>query len=103
MLAISPRLKRIGKLFGVRVDLDAIERQLNADAPTAVLEGDNQLVVFAELTTEADAQAAATAALVSRLATQLRIQQRAIVVKPVAALPRTASGKVDYPALRSTL
>ena len=102
-LTITGRLKRIGKLFGVRVDLDAIERQLNADAPTAVLEGDNQLVVFAELTTEADAQAAATAALVSRLATQLRIQQRAIVVKPVAALPRTASGKVDYPALRSTL
>lgn len=99
-LTITGRLKRIGKLFGVRVDLDAIERQLSAEAPAAVLEGDNQLVVF---TTMAASDASSIEALVQRLATQLRVQQRAIVVKSIDALPRTASGKMDYPALRRAL
>lgn len=99
-LTITGRLKRIGKLFGVRVDLDAIERQLSAEVPTAVLEGDNQLVVF---TTMAASDASSIETLVQRLATQLRVQQRTIVVKPIDALPRTASGKVDYPALRRAL
>lgn len=103
-LIITGRLKRIGKLFGVRIDLDAIERDLNADAPTAVLEGDNQLVVFTtddEATRSADADAPSP--LVLRLSTQLRVQQRAIVVRAIDAIPRTASGKVDYPALRRAL
>jgi acyl-CoA synthetase (AMP-forming)/AMP-acid ligase II len=100
-LTITGRVKRIGKLFGVRVDLDAIERQLSTESPTAVIEGENQLVIFTVVA--ADADDTVLAALVHQLATQLRVQQRAIVVKPVEALPRTSSGKVDYPALRRTL
>lgn len=96
------RLKRIGKLFGVRIDLDAVERALADDAPAAVLEGDNQLVVF---TTRPDAAVPDTAGhpIVLDLAARLRVQQRAIVVRGVAELPRTTSGKVDYPALRRAL
>ncbi|HEY0931757.1 MAG TPA: AMP-binding protein [Gemmatimonas sp.] len=101
-LTITGRVKRIGKLFGVRVDLDAIERQLSTETPTAVIEGDNQLVVFTVLPSGAHDEETVTA-LVHRLSTQLRVQQRAIVVKAIDALPRTSSGKVDYPALRRTL
>lgn len=108
-LTITGRLKRIGKLFGVRIDLDAIERDLNADAPAAVLEGDNQLVVFTTASSAAgSAMTASTdtdapSPLVLRLSTQLRVQQRAIVVRSIDSIPRTASGKVDYPALRRAL
>lgn len=101
-LTITGRVKRIGKLFGVRIDLDAIERQLSVAFPAAVIETDNQLVVFTVMPA-ATPDDPALRSLVQQLSSQLRVQQRNIVVKPIEALPRTSSGKVDYPALRRAL
>lgn len=114
-LTITGRLKRIGKLFGVRVDLDEIERQFSANAPTAVIEGDNQLIVFTSRTPDTlnnmpDNMAGIVSntpdsfdALVDRLARKLRVQRRTIVVKLVDVFPRTSSGKIDYHALRQII
>jgi acyl-coenzyme A synthetase/AMP-(fatty) acid ligase len=96
-LRITGRAKRIGKLFGVRVDLDMVECFVGAEAPAAVLEGDNSLIVFATGDASFD-----VSALRSRLAAQLRVQQRVIDVRRVTELPRTASGKVNYPLLRAS-
>jgi acyl-coenzyme A synthetase/AMP-(fatty) acid ligase len=99
-LWITGRLKRMGKLFGVRIDLDALERQLSVDAPTAVIEGDQQLLVFTAVGSASQHQTTEPHEIAVRLAAQLRVQSRTIQVRAIAALPRTASGKVDYPALR---
>lgn len=96
LVRLTGRIKRIGKLYGVRVDLDAVERLAADMAPVAVLEGDNRLIVFASGEPELDVHTLRTT-----LATRLRMQQRMIDVRRVAALPRTASGKVDYPALQA--
>lgn len=101
-LSITGRLKRIGKLYGVRVDLDELERQISFHAPAAVLEGDDQIVVFAALSA-AQQELNAIEALVGQIAARLRVQQRNILIKPVPSLPRTSSGKIDYPALRSAV
>ena len=95
-LRITGRLKRIGKLFGVRIDLDFVERLASGDAPAAVIEGSDRLLVFSTGDDSVD-----LAVLGSRIAARLRVQQRNIDVRRVTSLPRTASGKVDYPALRA--
>ena len=95
-LRITGRLKRIGKLFGVRIDLDVVENLAARDAPAAVIEGADRLVVFSAGNDSVD-----LARLGARLAARLRVQQRNIDVRRVTTLPRTASGKIDYSALRA--
>jgi acyl-coenzyme A synthetase/AMP-(fatty) acid ligase len=97
-LRLTGRSKRIGKLHGVRVDLDAVETLASVDAETAVLEGQDSLVVFSTI-----AESNALAALRARIATTLRVQRRTIDMRTIDALPRTSAGKVDYPRLQAQL
>ncbi len=96
VVRITGRLKRMGKLFGVRVDLDMLETLAGTTAPTAIIEGDNAIIIFA-----AGGDAADIEALRARIASRLQVKQRVIDVRRIAALPRTSSGKVDYPTLRA--
>ncbi len=93
---ITGRLKRMGKLFGVRVDLDMLETLAGTTAPAAVIEGDNALIIFA-----AGGDAVDLEAMRARIASRLNVKQRVIDVRRIAELPRTSSGKVDYPTLRA--
>ncbi|MEV0127909.1 AMP-binding protein [Dactylosporangium sp. NPDC050688] len=93
-LWLSGRLNRIGKAYGVRVDLDAVEHAAAALAPAAALAGDDRILVWCEGL--AAAQAKDVAALVGR---RLGIHRTAVRVTALDRLPRRANGKVDYDAL----
>jgi acyl-CoA synthetase (AMP-forming)/AMP-acid ligase II len=93
-LWLSGRSGRIGKAYGVRVSLDAVEQVGSAIAPTAAVAGDDRVLVWCEgIATE---RLADVAALVSQ---RLRIHHTAVRVAALPALPRRPNGKVDYDAL----
>jgi len=97
-LFITGRVKRIGKVFGVRVNLDDVERALTAHGAVAVVAGDDKLHVFVE---GADAEAAQ--AIRKELAASLGTHFTGLDVRGIDALPLMPTGKVDYRALEAAL
>jgi acyl-CoA synthetase (AMP-forming)/AMP-acid ligase II len=97
-LHVTGRLKRIGKVFGVRVNLDDVERWLAGGAGAAVVPGDDRIAVFLVQADEVTRDAAAR-----DLAARLHTRSDAFDVRAVEALPRLPSGKVDYRLLEAQL
>lgn len=95
-LTITGRSHRIGKVFGLRVNLDEVERLLHPRGPTAVIGGQDELLIFCEW-----GDPAAFTVSAERLSKQLRIHRAAFRFQRVASLPRTPSGKTDYLGLES--
>lgn len=94
--SVVGRLKRFAKLFGRRVSLEDVERELEGAYPVrvAATDGGDRVVIYAEQET-----ATRTEDLVARVARMLGVPPGAVVVHVVKALPRTSSGKKDYRAL----
>jgi len=90
-LWITGRLKRMGKVFGIRVNLDDVERLLTDCPPVAAIPGDDRLTVFVESDEEQW-----PAKIKTRLAEELGIHSSGFDVRSVTALPLLANGKVDY-------
>jgi len=90
---ITGRTRRFLKLFGKRFNLDELEEQLTAHlaAASACLGRDDMLVVATE---HADTQAAT-----AFLRDTHGLPRDVVRVIAMDRLPRTLSGKVDYPAL----
>lgn len=95
---LAGRLQRFAKLFGRRVSLEDVERDLESRYPIRVAATDRggQLVVFAAAQEELDA-----AGVVQYLARRLGVPPQCVKVDRVSAIPVTASGKKDYKALPS--
>lgn len=93
-LWLSGRLSRIGKAYGVRVSLDAVEHVVSPIATAAAVPGDDRITVWCEAL--ASERLSEVAALVAR---ELRIHPSAVRVAALDELPRRPNGKVDYPAL----
>lgn len=91
LLWITGRLKRIAKPFGIRLNLDDIEAELAPLGSLAVAGDDAALHIFAESGDEAALRAAAQA-----LAARLKLPASLVRLRMVAALPRTANGKIEY-------
>ncbi|MFF4619990.1 AMP-binding protein [Nonomuraea jabiensis] len=95
-LYLTGRLKRIAKIFGVRVNLDDVERLLRGSVPVAVTSGDDRVTVWAE-----GLDAAGRAGLARKLGAELRVHWSGFDVRAVDSLPLLATGKIDYRALES--
>ncbi|MDI6100492.1 AMP-binding protein [Actinoplanes sp. NEAU-A12] len=93
-LFITGRMKRMGKVFGVRINLDDVERQF----PVAAVAGDDRLHVFAE-----DLSADEARALRTKIADWLGTHVTGVDVRTIEALPLLANGKTDYRALEASL
>jgi acyl-CoA synthetase (AMP-forming)/AMP-acid ligase II len=93
-LWVTGRLRRIGKVFGVRVNLDDIERMLRDRGPVAVVAGPDTVVIWCEGADEAARRDIAGAA-----AERLRLHRTGFDVRSVQKLPLLSSGKVDYRSL----
>lgn len=95
-LTISGRAKRFGKIFGLRVNLDEIERTVTVlMGPAAVVQTGDQIHIAH--TDPADAE------LVTRLASLFTIPRTAYRLHHLDAIPRNDRGKVDYRKLEREL
>jgi acyl-CoA synthetase (AMP-forming)/AMP-acid ligase II len=97
-LFLTGRLKRIGKVFGVRVNLDDVEGALAAHGAVAAVAGDDRIHVFVE---GADANLARTVR--GELAGWLDAHFTGLDVRGLDRLPLLPTGKVDYRALELSL
>ena len=92
---ITGRMKRFIKLFGLRINLDEIERKLETllQQPVACLGSDDRLLVITE-----SGQLIAT---IKQYIDQLyKLHPTAYSVVAVEEIPRLANGKIDYQALK---
>jgi acyl-CoA synthetase (AMP-forming)/AMP-acid ligase II len=100
-LFVTGRLKRIGKIFGNRVNLDDLENLLRGGArdfgPAAVVPAGDKVVVWLE---GADSDACRAAA--RTLAERLHLNATGFDVRPIGTLPLLPSGKIDYRSLEAT-
>jgi acyl-CoA synthetase (AMP-forming)/AMP-acid ligase II len=91
---LTGRRSRFAKVYGLRVNLDDVEAAFAGQGAVAAVGGEERIVVFRE-------QAAADADAARRdLAERFRLHPRTFEVRDVERLPLTATGKVDYEALR---
>nr|WP_055506459.1 AMP-binding protein [Nonomuraea pusilla] len=95
-LRITGRVKRIAKVFGVRVNLDDVERLVRDYGAVAATSGDDRVTVWAE-----GLAADRCAALARRLGAELRLHWSGFDVRGVERLPLLATGKVDYRELEA--
>lgn len=93
-LFLTGRSKRISKIFGLRISLDEIETRLAEIGPCAALDAQERILIFHE----ADASDMRTR--LSALAEALGLPSAAFNARVVESLPRKASGKLDYGALK---
>ncbi|MEV0146626.1 MULTISPECIES: AMP-binding protein [unclassified Nonomuraea] len=93
---LTGRMKRIAKIFGVRVSLDDVEGLLRDCGPVAATSGDDRVTVWAE-----GLDRDACARLARRLGTELRLHWSGFDVRAVDRLPLLTTGKVDYRALEA--
>jgi acyl-CoA synthetase (AMP-forming)/AMP-acid ligase II len=90
------RLKRFAKLFGRRVSLEDVERELESTFPVRVIAteaGERLAVAVAADGVVGDE------AVVAHLARFLAVPPSAITLRRLAELPLTATGKKDYKAV----
>ncbi|MEV4637728.1 AMP-binding protein [Actinoplanes sp. NPDC049548] len=95
-LFLTGRLKRIGKVFGVRVNLDDVERTLAAHGAVAAVAGDDKLHVFVE-----GADATLARSVRGELAGFLDTHFSGLDVRGIDALPLLPTGKIDYRSLEA--
>jgi acyl-CoA synthetase (AMP-forming)/AMP-acid ligase II len=89
-LFLDGRVKRIGKVFGIRVNLDDVERLAALHVgPVAAVSGADKVVVF--VTAQAEG-----VDLAGQLAAELRLHRSGFDVRTVDELPTLSSGKLDY-------
>jgi acyl-CoA synthetase (AMP-forming)/AMP-acid ligase II len=93
-LFLTGRIKRMGKVFGVRINLDDVERHF----PVAAVAGDDKLHVFAEGVSADEARALRT-----KIAEWLGTHFTGVQVRPIEVLPLLPNGKTDYRALEASL
>jgi len=96
-LFITGRLSRYCKVFGKRVNLDDVEQFAADHRPTAAVEKDGIVGVFFEGDTPAPSP------VLMRMARRFQLPPQSFRLYSVAALPRTARGKVCYQTLTSLL
>ncbi|MTD56334.1 AMP-binding protein [Amycolatopsis pithecellobii] len=97
-LFVTGRLKRIGKVFGNRINLDDLEQAartigLGIDIVAAIPAGD-KVVLFAEGIAKDVSKQASRA-----LGELLHLHASGFDVRPIDVVPLLASGKIDYQAL----
>ncbi|MBC3191047.1 AMP-binding protein [Pseudonocardia sp. C8] len=90
---LAGRLSRFVKLFGVRIDLDDVERTLAARGVTALATGDDSRLLLGVVGADAGPVAADTAV-------RLGLPPDAVHGVALDALPYTDTGKVDRPAVQ---
>jgi acyl-coenzyme A synthetase/AMP-(fatty) acid ligase len=91
---LTGRMKRIAKILGMRVSLDEVEAFLAGWCPTAVVERNETIRCFYELSNHHHALE-----MRKELSERLGLQSDFLDFQAVEKLPRTPNGKLDYQKL----
>ncbi|RKT51985.1 AMP-binding protein [Saccharothrix australiensis] len=95
-LFITGRLKRIGKVFGNRVNLDDLEQLVKHLGAAAAVPSGDKVVVWLDQAGRDECRAAAKA-----LSEALRLHVSGFDVRPADGFPLLPSGKIDYRSLEA--
>ncbi|MEU8262554.1 AMP-binding protein [Micromonospora sp. NPDC048999] len=90
------RLKRFGKIFGIRVNLHDIEEMARDQGPVVAVSGPDKVVLFVE-----GVEADECRALAGRLAERLKLHRSGFDVRTIERLPQLPNGKIDYRSLEA--
>ncbi|MCW3841317.1 AMP-binding protein [Micromonospora yasonensis] len=90
------RLKRFGKIFGIRVNLHDIEEMARDQGPVVAVSGPDKVVLFVEGIEPDEARAVA-----GRLAERLKLHRSGFDVRSIERLPQLPNGKIDYRSLEA--
>jgi acyl-CoA synthetase (AMP-forming)/AMP-acid ligase II len=97
-LFLAGRLNRMGSVFGNRISLDDLEQAVRATGlgieVVAAVPAEDKVVLFAEGAAKGVCKLASHA-----LADRLHLHASGFDVRPIAAIPLLASGKIDYKLL----
>lgn len=96
-LFLTGRISRLAKVFGVRIDLAAVEHVLAGEGPVAAVAGDDRILIWIEGDGTRGPELARTTA------ERLRVHRSGVEVRFVDRLPALANGKTDYRALEAEL
>ncbi|HEX4809724.1 MAG TPA: AMP-binding protein [Bryobacteraceae bacterium] len=97
-LFLTGRRKRDAKVFGLRLNMDEVEEMLRGYGPTAVIAGNEKLVIYCE-----HGDTVAFTQYTKDLSSLLKLHAGAFEFHRVHQLPLNANGKIDYPKLGSAL
>jgi long-chain acyl-CoA synthetase len=95
---LTGRRKRIGKVYGLRVNLDEIEAAASAHGPIAAVDGGDRILLWRGHGAEIPADD-----LRRKIARRFGLNSRAFAVRDIEELPLKSSGKVDYDRLAEHL
>jgi acyl-CoA synthetase (AMP-forming)/AMP-acid ligase II len=93
-LFLTGRIKRIAKVFGIRVNLDEVELILREHGPAAVVEDGGCIWGFCGFGGGEELERVRR-----RVAGELRLHPTALNLRRVAEIPQSSTGKIDYAAL----
>jgi acyl-CoA synthetase (AMP-forming)/AMP-acid ligase II len=93
-LFLTGRRKRDAKVFGLRLNMDEVEEMLRMYGPTAVIAGNERLVIYCE-----HGDANAFVGYTKDLSSRLKLHAAAFEFHRIDQLPLNANGKIDYPKL----
>ena len=91
---ITGRLKRISKVYGLRISLEEIEETLRHHGPVAVVGNDQVIALFFE-----NQSGSAPGQYIQELAGSFQLHPSTFRSYHLEQLPLTSSGKIDYPWL----
>ena len=95
---LSGRLKRISKIYGLRINLDEVEADMCCLAPVAVTGDDHVIAIFCESHNRPKIEER-----LSQLSGIYQLQPAAFKCYEVAEFPRTQSDKIDYQRLQEMM
>jgi acyl-CoA synthetase (AMP-forming)/AMP-acid ligase II len=98
-LYLEGRLKRIAKLFGQRINLDAVERlaaEAGAEGMTAAVSVNDEAIV---IWCEGETEPARLDALSKHVAERLHVNRHGVRACGIGLLPVLRNGKIDYRSL----
>ena len=90
---LTGRIKRIAKIYGVRINLEQIEDFLNEKViESAVISNDETITIFHTVACE-------STSLIRQVSEFAHLRESIIKTRYIPFLPRTVSNKIDYAAL----
>ncbi|CAE6831207.1 AMP-binding protein [Paraburkholderia haematera] len=98
-LYLEGRLKRMAKLFGLRINLDAVERlaaEAGVEGTSAAVSVDDEVIV---LWCEGETGHSRLESIARHVAERLRVNRHGVIARSIERLPLLRNGKIDYRAL----